>query len=178
MEDGTLKLGAENAINSGGRLVVAGGTFDLAGYDNTFSGVQLISGRISDSGRTVINLTTPESVTGKLTLNNASTADSGRRYFELEQGTVSARLAGTAGLRKTGVGKLTLASANSYTGATFINAGTLSIGDSHALGFDEGDTAPNTTTTVAAGATLELDPGAGETLTINRENLILNGHGP
>ena len=177
VEGGTLKLGAENAINSGGSLVVAGGTFDLAGYDNTFSGVQLLSGTITDSGRTVINLTTPESVTGKLTLNNASTADSGRRYFELEQGTVSARLAGTAGLRKTGVGKVTLASANSYTGATFINAGTLSIGDNHALGFDDRDTAPNTTTTVAAGATLELDPGAGETLTINSENLILNGTG-
>ncbi len=176
VEGGTLKLGQSNAINSGGSLVVAGGTFDLAGYENTFSGVQLLSGTITDSGRTVsVTVSTSTSVTGKLTLNNASTTS--LRYFDLRQGTVSAGLAGTAGLRKTSAGKVTLASANSYTGATFIDAGTLSIGDNHALGFDDSDTASTTATTVAAGATLELDPGAGETLTINSENLILNGQG-
>ncbi len=176
VEGGTLKLGQDAAIDDDSRLVVAGGTFDLAGYDNTFDGVQLLSGTISDSGRTVLNLDTPESVTGKLTLNNAST--SSLRYFDLREGTVSARLAGTAGLRKTGAGKVTLASANSYTGATFIDAGTLAIGDNHALGFDDSDEAASTTTTtVATGATLELDPGAGETLTINNENLTLNGQG-
>ncbi len=178
VEDGTLKLGGDNAINSGGSLVVAGGIFDLAGYDNTFSGVQLLSGTMTDSGRTVsVTVSTSTSVTGKLTLNNDGTADSGRRYFDLREGTVSAGLAGTAGLRKTGAGKVTLTSANSYTGATFIDAGTLSIGDNHALGFDDSDTASTTATTVAADATLELDPGAGETLTINNEDLTLNGQG-
>ena len=178
VEGGTLKLGGNNAINSGGSLVVAGGTFDLAGYENTFSGVQLLSGTITDSGRP------PPAGTigiryGALTLNNVGTADSGRRYFDLREGTVRAGLAGTAGLRKTGVGRVTLARAvtdNTYEGATFIDEGTLTIATGDALGgvLEEGEL--TTTTTVAAGATLELDPGAGETLNID-ENLILNGTG-
>jgi len=42
--------------------------------------------------------------------------------------TISAVLAGTAGLTKTGAGRLALGAANTYTGTTAISAGTLSFG--------------------------------------------------
>ena len=43
--------------------------------------------------------------------------------------TISSVVAGTTGLIKTGAGTLTLSEANTYTGTTTINAGTLQLGD-------------------------------------------------
>ena len=90
VEGGMLKLGGDNAINSGGSLVVAGGTFDLAGRNNTFNGVQLIDGRIDDTG-----LPTNSSSKGVLTLSTGN--------YDLKNGTVNAVLAGgttSVGLEK------------------------------------------------------------------------------
>ncbi len=56
---------------------------------------------------------------------------------------------GTYTLTKTGPATLILTHANTYTGSTFVNNGTLTITDSQALG-------NSPLTTVAAGATLEL----------------------
>jgi autotransporter-associated beta strand protein/YVTN family beta-propeller protein len=41
---------------------------------------------------------------------------------------INAAIAGTAGLRKSGTGRLTLGGANTYTGTTAVNAGTLALG--------------------------------------------------
>ena len=59
------------------------------------------------------------------------------------------------GLTKNGANTLTLTGSNTYTGPTMINAGTLQLGNSSALGSTAGGT------TVAAGATLDLN---GQTL--------------
>ena len=53
-------------------------------------------------------------------------------------------IGGTGTLTKSGAGKLTLASANTYTGATFINEGTLAITNATALGSTVGETTINT----------------------------------
>src|SRR2546430_6059291 len=64
--------------------------------------------------------------------------------------TISSVIAGTAGLTKAGLGTLTLSGANTYTGATNVNAGTLQAGATNTF-------APTSAFTVASGATLALN---------------------
>ena len=71
-------------------------------------------------------------------------------------------IAGSTAVTKTGTGTATLAVANTYTGATAVQNGTLALGDAAALG--------TSTVTVDAGATLDL---AG--LNVTGATLLLNG---
>ena len=67
-------------------------------------------------------------------------------------------------LIKSGGGTLTLAGANTYTGATTVNAGTLKLGNNSALGTTAG------ATTVSSGAALDtagFNPNSGENFTIS-----------
>jgi len=64
--------------------------------------------------------------------------------------TVSSVIAGTAGLTKAGLGTLTVSGANTYTGATNVNAGTLQAGATNTF-------APTSAFTIASGATLALN---------------------
>jgi fibronectin-binding autotransporter adhesin len=75
---------------------------------------------------------------------------------------------GPAGIVKTGAGMLRLAGANTYTGVTYVNVGTLQARSINALGSTAGKTV------VAAGAVLSV--GGGLTGTIN-EPIDLSGDG-
>ncbi|MFD0893311.1 autotransporter-associated beta strand repeat-containing protein [Luteolibacter ambystomatis] len=77
-------------------------------------------------------------------------------------------LAGNGGLTKNGTGNLTLNGANSYTGATAINGGTVMLGSATALG------AASTGTTVAAGASINLN---GQDLGAVTEDISISGTG-
>ncbi len=102
---------------------------------------------------------------GTLTLTNSSTIN-----VTPSSATISAILTGTVGFTKNGGGTLTLSGANTYTGATNINAGVLRAQSAGALG-----TAANSgSTTVADGATLQLANGI---TTTNGGTLVLNGTG-
>ena len=79
--------------------------------------------------------------------------------------TFSGVVSGTGGLTKQGSGTFTVSGANTYSGATSVNAGTLNIQNATALG----TTAAGTT--VASGATLQLQGG----ITVGAESLTLNG---
>ena len=158
---GTLALGASERILNTGKLVIDGGTFNMGAFNETVGGLEL-KGNGNISG------------TGTLTLNNASTTPAGRRNFILESGTVGVILAGTAGLIKQGAADtlVTLARANTYTGATAINGGTLRINDPNGLG----GTGASSGTTINSGGILEsalVTPtqttmiNAGEALTLN-----------
>jgi autotransporter-associated beta strand protein len=100
---GTLLLGGADRLNTAGSLTVRGGTFDMGGYSQTVSVGTLLSGVIT--GGTLF------------------ATDS----FRLESGLVSAVLAGTASLSKSGTGLVTLALANAYVGDTAVSAGTLQL---------------------------------------------------
>jgi len=124
---GTLALGASNVLANGSSVVVNGGTLNIGTQSDTVAGVQLLSGAITGT-------------TGTLTSTLA---------YDLQSGTVSARLGGTADLNKTTAGTVTLSGANTYTGATNINAGTLALGAANRI-------ADMSAVTVASGATFNL----------------------
>jgi autotransporter-associated beta strand protein len=115
-------LGGTNTYT--GPTTVTAGTLDFAGNSQTLGAVILEGGTIRDG-----------------TITSATT-------YDVRSGTVSATLAGTAGLTKTTAGTVTLTGTNSYSGATTVTGGTLSI------------SAPNLSTTatlsIASGAVLNL----------------------
>ena len=88
---------------SSGGLAVNGGTLSLNGYSPTVAGVTLANGSILGSGML--------------------TASS----YNLQNGLVTAGLAGAAGLNKTGAGYLVLSGSSNYTGLTHVSGGTLQL---------------------------------------------------
>ena len=76
-------------------------------------------------------------------------------------------ITGAGTLTTSGTGSVTLAGANTYTGATNINAGVVNIQNNTALGTAAGGT------TVASGAALQVQGG----ITVTGEALNLNGTG-
>jgi autotransporter-associated beta strand protein len=80
-------------------------------------------------------------------------------------GTITTAPNSSGGLTKDGIGTLTLTGANTYTGNTTVNAGTVSINGTWL--------ADTSTVTIAAGAKLVLATGAGATDTV--ATLVLGG---
>lgn len=100
---------------------VSAGTLDLGGTTQTASAFTLTGGTVRN---------------GTL----SSTAS-----FDLQAGTLSAILAGTGGLAKTGAGDVTLTGVNTYSGATTVSAGRLIV---------NGSIASSSSLTVSTGGTL------------------------
>jgi autotransporter-associated beta strand protein len=120
---GTGGISKEDA----GRLIL-GGT-------NTYTGGTTVKGGVLQGSAT--------SLQGNI-VNNAEVAfDQGKTA-----GTYAGVMSGTGKLRKIGTGTLTLASANSYSGGTLVDAGTLTTDTTGALG-----TGP---ASIASGATLQF----------------------
>lgn len=149
---GVLKAGVASVSGVSGAFGVgsavtlsntAGASLDTTGFANQI-------GSLAGGGTTGGNLTLGSAV---LTVGDASSTN--------YAGVISGGLSG--GLVKTGSGTLTISGNNTYTGATTVNAGTLSIASATGLG------TTNTGTTVNAGATLEI---SGVTAA---DNVSLNG---
>ncbi len=119
---GILRLGKTDALPTGTVLdvdsastVSDAATFDLAGFNQTVSALQLsatsnITGLITNS---------VSGTTSTLTVNQAVNTSFGG---VIESGS------GTVALVKSGAGNLTLTGSNTYTGLTDIQGGTLSLG--------------------------------------------------
>jgi len=140
----TLDLTGLNTY--GGATTISAGTLQVGGSGDlgNSAGVGSYAGAITDNG----------------TLKYSSSANQ----------TLSGIISGTGGLTKdtSSTSTLTLSNANTYTGATAINAGTLSIQNSGALGSGSGNT------TVASGATLQM---SNNITTTNSGTLHLSGTG-
>jgi len=125
ISNGVLKLAYFNALVNTGAVNVAGGMYDLGGFNNVTNGAITMSGGVITNG----------------------TLYSSAKSFTFSGGDVYAVLAGAASLTNLG-GMTTLYSANTYTGGTVVGAGTLLANNSSGSGTGTG------AVTVLAGATL------------------------
>ena len=112
---GTDQLFVNNANALGaasGDLTISGGSVDLQSNTITRSGNVTISGG---------------------TINSGTISKSGSN-FDVQGGVINAALAGTAGLTKSGAGNSAIYGANTYSGDTVIDQGTLVAGSAEGLG--------------------------------------------
>jgi autotransporter-associated beta strand protein len=171
--------GAGTSVTSGASLELQGGitvgaeALAISGPGNAsngalrnYFGANVFGGTVTLGGATTI-----QSDTGTLTLDNptAIVADVNDVTFTgAGNATVSGAITGsTAGLTKTGNGKLTLGGNSTFQGAVNVNAGTVSVNGANGLGDATGST------TVASGASLELLGN----VTVASEALSLTGTG-
>ncbi|MFD0895902.1 autotransporter-associated beta strand repeat-containing protein [Luteolibacter ambystomatis] len=145
LNSGMLVLGGADAIGSTGNLTLKGGTLQFSPSNKTDYSSRIHIADTSGSGASVTLDTTSRSVV----FANPLTIDA----------------TGTVTLTKTGIGTLTLEGANTYTGATTVNAGTLKLNGSLASPI-----------TVASGATLTGGGSTTGSLTLSSGSSLLVGN--
>ena len=181
---GPTKTSTNNDFAAGtafGSIAISGSGYTLAG-----NAVTLQTG-LSDSGGNAsvslpITLGAAESLlnssSGTLTLNGAIDENGFPLTLEADNGptTVNGQVSGSGGLVKAGYGEVVLAVANTYTGTTQVNAGTLDIQNAQSLGATDGTAATETTVN---GGTLTLDGSfavSNDLLTLTNGTLQSNGN--
>jgi len=153
---GTLVTDGEGQLTAGTTLAISNGaTWQMTGANSTNGGTRTIGGLTGDG--TV--QTTSSGITRNLTVDKASGTD-----------IFSGVIAGSGALVKQGAGNLTLGGANSYSGATTVNAGQLLLNNGSGLG------ATNGGTTVASGAQLRFS-ATNSGFTVGNEALTISGQG-
>jgi fibronectin-binding autotransporter adhesin len=155
VSDGILRYGVASALSSGAVTVDGGSTFDIMTFSDAVGAVTLIDGTISGT-------------TGVLTGTS----------YSVQNGTISAILAGAVTLTKSTTGIVTLSASNSYTGLTTISAGTLKLGAAGGATNTPLGTTGAGTVVSATGATLDLNGftlGTAEALTLNGTGVSLGG---
>ncbi len=165
---GTLVLGGLNTYT--GDTTVSGGVLAIAddrNLGNAANGVQLQGGTLRITGATD---TSTDRALSLVSSGAIDIADATNRF--VWNGAIS----GAGGIAKLGAGTLVLDHANSYTGTTVLTAGTLSLGESAAIGsgglsLHDGstlalanDVSLSNAVDIAGSANIDVDNGANATL--------------
>lgn len=183
---GTLNIRKDSALGSttAGTTVASGGALEVQGGITVTGEALSLSGTGVDTAGALRNVSGNNTLTGAVTLAGATLIRSEADTLTLSTGgisgaqnltvagagnTVISGIVGTGAgtVTKNGTGTLVLSAANTYTGATTVNAGTLEIQNATGLG------TAGAGTTVASGATLAV---AGSAYT-STEGLTIAGSG-
>jgi fibronectin-binding autotransporter adhesin len=161
---GSINLTANRTVTLDANRSIASLVFNADTYGYTISGTNTLT--LNNSVGITQNGSATNTISAPLTLaTNQTWGGTGTGQIAIT-GVVS----GNASITKNGSYTLVLSGANTYTGATTINSGTVRIQSNGALG-----TAANTAnTTVASGAVLQMANGI---TTTNSGTLVLNGTG-
>ena len=173
VSSGTLKVGNATALgaSSGSTSVTSGAVLDLNGTTMTNTNALTLNGTgISSGGALTNSSATLATYAGAITLGSATSIGSSNGDI-----TISAAIGGSSiALTKVGTDTVTLNAVNTYSGATTVSAGTLSVGGSGNLG--SGTYSQNLT--VASGATFTWASSASQTFSnLAAGTGIINLHG-
>ncbi len=146
---GTVTAGKVNAFGFGPIVVNSGATADIGAFDQSMTGFTLAGGTLNGSGQ----------------ISSFGT-------YQIQSGTVNTRLGGNVGLNKTTTGTATLTAANTYTGTTTINGGTLRVNNTTGSGTGTGAVIVNSGGTLGGNGTV-----AGQ-VTVNSGGTISPGNSP
>jgi fibronectin-binding autotransporter adhesin len=157
---GTLVLGASNSFTGG--INLNAGTLSVS-TDSNLGGA---GGGLTLAGGTLNPTASFSTARGIVLSSGTINVNSGATFTT--QGTIS----GTGGLTKAGgTGTLALTGTNTFSGGTFLNAGTLGITSDAALGAVPGAAATNLT--FGGNATLQLTSGAGAVSLSSTRNIAI-----
>lgn len=161
-------LNPANAQTGGGATAnLNGGLFELNGGSEPFGMVNFNSGLLANSApasSSVLTCSGAVNLAGKgcqFGVTNASTL------------TIAATITNTGSLILTGGGSLTLISNNTYTGSSFIAAGTLALSDPFGIG--AGSISNTVLIDVTNGATLDVSGRGDDTFTLNPGQTLTGG---
>ncbi len=151
---GTLTLTGANTYT--GATSINAGTLALSGSGSLAStSITIASGATLNDGNGGLSSSADVTANGTFTLGanetihqlgGSGTVGLGSNTLTVTQGTFSGGIGGSGALTKANAGTLTLTGANTYTGATSIDAGTLALSGGGSLA--------STSITIASGATL------------------------
>ena len=182
---------SDNQFNSLRDLTLNGGSVNLNGGLNSTTGAFVLGGTVTAGGLLTSSITATTGANNFIRLGRQGASEQTTFNVSNAAGqltvdvTLKDNFGVTAGVNKTGAGKLVLSGSNDYTGATTVGGGTLQIGN----GGTTGAISVNSALSVSNGATLAFNrmdnyggafnnaiTGAG-TVAVNAGNLILNAAG-
>lgn len=119
--DSTVTAGSATITVNGGALYLGSGGIVKNGTSGMATTISLSSGTLGAKANWATTLPVTLPTNGNITLRASDASDA---PFDISLGGV---VSGAGALTKTGAGTLTLSAANTYTGATTINSGVLSV---------------------------------------------------